>query len=70
MSLQSLIPGVAGAALSVLVGTEGALGQSQIHRLAPRGSHRGLAVAAGPVGPAPLATRPARSFSSASTQAA
>lgn len=42
--LQSLIPSVDSAALTVLAGTEGALGQSQIHRLAPRGTRRGLAV--------------------------
>lgn len=42
--LQSLIPSVDSAALTVLAGTEGALGQSQIHRLAPRGTRRGLGV--------------------------
>jgi predicted nucleotidyltransferase len=43
--LQSLIPTVDAAALTVLGGTEGALGQSQIQRLAPRGSRRGLVLA-------------------------
>lgn len=43
--LQSLIPSMESAALTVLAGTESALGQSQIHRLAPRGTRRGLAVA-------------------------
>lgn len=42
--LQSLIPSMDSAALTVLAGTEGALGQSQIHRLAPRGTRRGLGV--------------------------
>ncbi|ACZ31898.1 DNA polymerase beta domain protein region [Xylanimonas cellulosilytica DSM 15894] len=43
--LQSLIPTLDGAALTVLAGTESALGQSQIHRLAPRGTRSGLALA-------------------------
>lgn len=43
--LQSLVPSIDSAALTVLAGTEGALGQSQIHRLAPRGTRRGLAFA-------------------------
>lgn len=42
--LQSLIPSVDSAALTVLAGTESALGQSQIYRLAPRGTRRGLGV--------------------------
>lgn len=43
--LSSLIPSMESAALTVLAGTQGALGQSQIHRLAPRGNHRGLGLA-------------------------
>ncbi|MDR1189108.1 MAG: nucleotidyltransferase domain-containing protein [Bifidobacteriaceae bacterium] len=43
--LQSLVPSVDAAALHVLAGVEGALGESQIHRLAPRGSRRGLGLA-------------------------
>jgi predicted nucleotidyltransferase len=42
--LQSLIPSVDSSALTVLAGTEGALGASQIHQLAPRGTRRGLGV--------------------------
>jgi predicted nucleotidyltransferase len=43
--LQSLIPTMESAVLTVLAGTESPLGQSQIHRLAPRGTRRGLAFA-------------------------
>jgi predicted nucleotidyltransferase len=43
--LQSLIPSMESAVLTVLAGTESALGQSQIHQLAPRGTRRGLAFA-------------------------
>jgi len=42
--LQSLIPSLDSAALTVLAGTEGVLGQSQIHRLAVRGTRPGLAL--------------------------
>jgi predicted nucleotidyltransferase len=43
--VQSLIPSMESAALTVLAGTESPLGQTQIHRLAPRGTRRGIAVA-------------------------
>jgi Nucleotidyltransferase domain len=43
--LQSLSPSMDSVALTVLAGTEGPLGQSQIHQLAPRGTRRGLALA-------------------------
>ncbi len=43
--LQSLIPSLDSAVLGVLARTESALGQSQIHRLAARGSRPGLALA-------------------------
>jgi predicted nucleotidyltransferase len=43
--LQSLIPSMESAALTVLAETQSALGQSQIHHLAPRGTRRGLGLA-------------------------
>lgn len=40
--LYSLIPSLDSAVLTVLAGTEGALGQTQIHRLAAKGTRPGL----------------------------